>query len=55
MSSDGVADHFGWIGRFFGTEASATSIATRELLGWTPTGPALVEDLETGAYSVQKQ
>ena len=30
--------------------SSATSAATRELLGWTPTGPTLVEDLDAGAY-----
>jgi nucleoside-diphosphate-sugar epimerase len=43
-------DHFGWIGGFFGMDLSATSAATQELLGWTPTGPTLVEDLEAGAY-----
>jgi nucleoside-diphosphate-sugar epimerase len=46
-----VADHFGWIGRFFAMDLSATSIRTRELLGWTPTGPTLIEDLAAGAYS----
>jgi hypothetical protein len=30
---------------------SATSIRTRELLGWMPTGPTLIEDLDAGAYS----
>ena len=47
-----VQDHFGWIGAFFGMEMSATSVMTRNLLGWTPTGPTLVEDLDTGAYSL---
>ena len=46
-----VPEHFGWIGQFFGTEMSATSAATRELLGWTPVGPTLVEDIDAGAYS----
>ena len=46
-----VMDHFGWIGMFFGMEMSATSTATQELLGWTPTGPTLLEDLARGAYS----
>jgi nucleoside-diphosphate-sugar epimerase len=46
-----VADHFGWIGRFFAMDLSATSARTRELLGWTPTGPTLIEDLGAGAYS----
>jgi len=42
--------HFGFIGRFFGMEMSATSDATRELLGWEPTGPGLLEDIAAGAY-----
>jgi len=32
-------------------DLAATSFATQELLGWTPTGPTLLEDLDTGAYS----
>jgi nucleoside-diphosphate-sugar epimerase len=43
-------EHFGWIGGFSGIDLSATSTATRELLGWTPTGPTLVDDLAAGAY-----
>ncbi|WP_248703822.1 SDR family oxidoreductase [Curtobacterium sp. MWU13-2055] len=43
--------HFGFIGRFFGMEMSATSDATQKLLGWEPTGPGLLEDIAAGAYS----
>lgn len=50
IEPDDVASHFGWIGAFFGFEMSATSAATRELLGWAPTGPTLLEDIEAGAY-----
>jgi hypothetical protein len=32
-------------------DLAATSAATRELLGWAPTGPTLIEDLDAGAYS----
>ncbi|WP_432839210.1 SDR family oxidoreductase [Dactylosporangium sp. CA-092794] len=46
-----AAEHFGWIGGFFGADLRATSTATRELLGWTPTGPTLIEDIDAGAYS----
>jgi nucleoside-diphosphate-sugar epimerase len=53
IGPDDVADHFGWIGGFFGMNMSASSAATRELLGWTPTGPTLVEDLGAGAYSLR--
>ncbi len=45
-----AADHFGWIGSFFAREGSATSERTRRLLGWTPTGPTLIEDIDAGAY-----
>jgi nucleoside-diphosphate-sugar epimerase len=53
IASDDVQDHFGWIGTFFAMDLSATSALTRELLGWTPTGPALIEDLHAGAYSAR--
>jgi nucleoside-diphosphate-sugar epimerase len=51
IAPDDVRDHFGWIGAFFAMDFAATSTATRELLGWTPNGPTLVEDLGAGAYA----
>src|SRR5262249_19481012 len=48
-----VQGHFGWIGTFFGMDLAATSTATRELLGWAPAGPTLIEDLDAGAYRVR--
>lgn len=51
ISSDDFAGHFGWIGGFFGMDLSATSVATRALLDWTPTGPTLIEDIDGGAYA----
>jgi len=50
VDPDDVQDHFGWIGGFFAMSLTATSDRTRELLGWTPTGPTLSEDLAAGAY-----
>ncbi|SDH71799.1 NAD-dependent epimerase/dehydratase family protein [Agrococcus jejuensis] len=47
--ADAVA-HFGFIGRFLGVPMAATSTATQAMLGWTPTGPTLVDDLAAGAY-----
>ena len=44
--------HFGWLGRFFGMDIQASSDRTRELLGWTPTGPTLLDDIAAGAYAV---
>jgi nucleoside-diphosphate-sugar epimerase len=42
--------HFGWIGQFFGMDVTATSARTQELLGWSPTGSTLFEDIAAGAY-----
>ncbi|MFI2362977.1 SDR family oxidoreductase [Promicromonospora sp. NPDC019610] len=54
VAPDDVAAHFGWIGGFFGMDGSATSTATQELLGWTPSGPTLVEDIAAGAYTTSE-
>jgi nucleoside-diphosphate-sugar epimerase len=43
-------EHFGWIGRFFGLDAPSSSRLTRERLGWTPSGPGLLDDIASGAY-----
>lgn len=51
IAAEDVQAHFGWIGGFFGMDMAASSARTQELLGWTPTGPTLVEDIEAGAYS----
>jgi nucleoside-diphosphate-sugar epimerase len=45
-----VGAHFGWIGGFWGLDMAATSTATQKLLGWTPTGPTLLEDIDAGGY-----
>ena len=51
IDPDDVPGHFGWIGTFFAMDLAATSTVTRELLGWVPVGPALIEDIDTGGYS----
>jgi nucleoside-diphosphate-sugar epimerase len=43
-------EHFGWLGPFFALDAVVSNSLTRELLGWSPTHPGLLEDLDTGAY-----
>jgi nucleoside-diphosphate-sugar epimerase len=53
IAPDDVQGHFGWIGTFFSMDLAATSTTTRELLGWTPTGPTLIEDIDAGAYSAR--
>ncbi len=49
-SQEQAAEHFGWIGRFFGMGVVASSALTRETLGWRPTHVGLVADLEHNAY-----
>ncbi|KOX27510.1 3-beta hydroxysteroid dehydrogenase [Saccharothrix sp. NRRL B-16348] len=44
--------HFGWIGHFAGLDITASNARTRELVGWTPTGPTLFEDIAAGAYAL---
>jgi len=43
--------HFGWLAMFAGLDLPASSAMTRELLGWTPTGPGLLDDLRRMDYS----
>ncbi len=50
VAPDDAEQHFGWIGAFFGMDAPASSAITREVLGWTPTHPTLLEDLDAGRY-----
>lgn len=42
--------HFGWLGMFAGMDMPASSELTRKKLGWQPTGPGLIEDLEAMRY-----
>lgn len=51
VAPEKAVEHFGFIGGFFGMDMSATSTRTRELLGWNPTGPTLLEDIKAGAYT----
>ena len=45
IAPDEAAAHFGWLAMFAAADAPASSALTRERLGWTPTGPGLLEDL----------
>jgi len=53
IAPDDVQDHFGWIGTFFRMDLVAASAMTRELLGWAPMGPTLIEDIDAGGYSAR--
>lgn len=43
--------HFGWMSAFVGRDMSASGALTQERLGWKPTGPSLVADLEAMRYA----
>jgi nucleoside-diphosphate-sugar epimerase len=50
VAPEDAVEHFGFIGTFFAMDLAASSEQTRELLGWEPTGPTLIEDIDAGAY-----
>jgi hypothetical protein len=43
-------EHIGWLGFLAGADAPASSARTPEWLGWRPTGPGLVSDLDHMRY-----
>ena len=50
IAAEQTAAQFGWLGAFFALDVPSSSDVTRRLLGWSPAGPTLVEDLRGGAY-----
>jgi nucleoside-diphosphate-sugar epimerase len=51
LSPDEAAAHFGWLAPFAGWDMPASSAQTKKQLGWHPTGPGLIADLEQMRYS----
>ncbi len=51
LSPAEAADHFGWLAPFAGLDLPASSAWTHERLGWKPTGPSLIADLEQMNYT----
>ena len=49
-SPEEAAAHFGWMARFVGKAAPASSTITQQQLGWVPTQPTLLADLDQGHY-----
>lgn len=43
-------EHFGWLAMVLSTDQPASSAVTRELTGWLPTQPGLIDDLDKGHY-----
>jgi nucleoside-diphosphate-sugar epimerase len=51
LSPDEAAAHFGWMGMFVGLDMPASGAWTQQRLGWTPTGPDLIDDLKAMDYA----
>ncbi len=49
-SAEEAADHFGFLARFLAIDCPASSAQTQERLGWRPTRPGLIVDLNHGRY-----
>lgn len=50
MSPKEADAHFGWFAMFAAMDAGASSAHTRSRLGWTPSGPGLIDDIEQAGY-----
>ena len=50
LSGEEAQAHFGWMAFFFGITLAASSALTRERLGWQPTHPGLLADLDQEHY-----
>ncbi len=50
IDADRAAEHFGWLAGFAAIDVRASSALTRERLGWEPTHPGLIDDLDQGHY-----
>jgi nucleoside-diphosphate-sugar epimerase len=46
IGTDEMHDFFGWLGMFASYDMPASSALTQKKLGWKPTGPGLIADLE---------
>lgn len=50
VSPADAVEHFAPLGHFAGLDIPATAAFTKELLGWEPSGPTLLEDLDADHY-----
>jgi nucleoside-diphosphate-sugar epimerase len=49
-SSEEAGEHFGWLAHFVVADIPASSALTQRWLGWRPTGPGLISDLNAMKY-----
>jgi nucleoside-diphosphate-sugar epimerase len=53
IAPEDAGQHFTWMAGFLAVDSPASSALTQELLGWHPTQPGLIADLEQGHYFQQ--
>jgi nucleoside-diphosphate-sugar epimerase len=51
ITPEEVEAHFGWLAMFARMDMPSSSAITRKKLGWKPTGPGLIADLDAMDYS----
>lgn len=50
ISAEEAPAHFGWLGMFVAYDMPASSALTQQRLGWHPTGPGLISDLDQAKF-----
>jgi nucleoside-diphosphate-sugar epimerase len=50
VPADEASEHFGFLAGFLAADNPVSSTLTRELLGWQPAHPGLIDDLDKGHY-----
>jgi nucleoside-diphosphate-sugar epimerase len=50
IEASDAGDHFGFLAPMVSADNPTSSVTTRQLLGWRPQGPGLIEDIEQGHY-----
>jgi nucleoside-diphosphate-sugar epimerase len=55
IAPEDAGEHFTWMAGFLALDAPASSALTRELLGWQPTNPGLIADLDEEHYFQEAQ
>jgi nucleoside-diphosphate-sugar epimerase len=50
ISREEASEHFSFLAAFVALDVPASSVITQTLLGWRPTQPGLIEDLDEGHY-----
>jgi nucleoside-diphosphate-sugar epimerase len=50
LSAEAAEKHFGWFARFISSDLTGSSLQTQQRLGWRPTGPGLIADLDGVGY-----